>query len=262
MPDKIIDLKNPKNPKSDVEIYEDTSGEESFIYNYINYALQFQDSAKHIIKFYLARTKINFKINGSKNIAGELIDISIPHRKDSQMSKYTTSKKFKKNLDKHIIKNHDADRDFDYYSINIEYIIKDLMNILYTQNVFPWDDTKYLKRIARLIYFIFANHLDRYRMYVRNLRNLQKQYMYFIESIQTLENVPELKNKYLKMIIANNITLVSKTKTDKQINEFAEYILALVKFSKAIIRICDNLTLYMTGKTTISTNYLYGLDIV
>lgn len=261
--DKKIVLSNENNPKSDIVIYEDLFNKKSYIFNSINLTLEFKDPRNETIKFYLLRSKINFIVDNSVNIAGELIDISLPHKDDFEMQKLNSSKKFEKYIKDNIIEQYNSEYDFKYYMINIAYIIKDLFKILYKQFEYPWDNEKYNKRVARMIYFVFIDYMNEYNISINTLEDIKYDFTKFTNQLVSLNEKLINENGYLQIIFIATLGLAYKIKnTEKNKKNFENYLLTLVKYSNAILKISDNLISYLEGKIKIKEKRLYELDIV
>jgi hypothetical protein len=201
-------------------------------YNSINTALAFKSGTGGDIIFDLLRTKLNFEINGKINLSGELIDISIPNKNDHEMSKYNTNKKYYNFIKKNIKQNLDNDEyNFGYNIININYVIKDLLSILFTQRRFPWDDKKYTKRVNRLFYFILLYNLDKMRINVTNLTILKMK-------------IKKFDTKFLRTIM-KNIKKISKVKHNK--NKMNEFIKTMFDNVELITIIINHLISYLKG---------------
>lgn len=253
--DQEIILSNPKNPRSDVLIYENVYSLNSFIYNNINLSLEFGEK-NNITKFNLIRSKINFLINYKKNVSGELIDISLPHKKDNSMHLLTNTEKYNKYIRDNIVTLHNKEYDFEYNIINLNYVVHDLFRILYVQNKNPWDASKYGKRVARLIYFIFVNNLNGIRSFsVKTFARIKNEFMDFLEFIKSPIANPTLHIKILNSIIRGNYLL-------KKGKEYDNYMNLLTYYSNVIIQIINDLTDYITGKDKLNKNVVYELDIV
>lgn len=114
-------------------------------YTSLNNALEFEHEEGFLSKFNLIRMKVAFMMQG-KTIGGELIDISLPHRNDTNFQRIGSWDEFCK-------ENFTRGR-FGMKLMSLRYIIEDLANMLFTQTGDkPWLDHKYGKRIARLFYF-------------------------------------------------------------------------------------------------------------
>lgn len=130
----------------------------NFMYISYNTALDFstKTSEKWRSKFNLVRTKVGFNLNTESAvvfIGGELIDVSIPHRKDSELKLFFDD--INDNLESFEI-NHEV-CNFKFNSYSVFYLTKDLEKILFKQNTFPWGDEKYTKRINRVFYLYFVD---------------------------------------------------------------------------------------------------------
>ena len=257
--DKKIVLENENRPKSDIQVYNDRFHKESYIFNLINLSLEFTNPKNELIKFYLVRSKVNFLLNDTRNIAGELIDISLPHKKDSEMKKLDSSVKFQQFLKNSIIESYNTEYDFKYYMVNINYIIKDLYRIIFKQYNFPWEISKYKKRLARLIYFIFIDYLNEYNISIKTLDEIKYDFLTFTNQIRDLNTKLVNTNGYLQGLFIATLEL---TKNNPNRDEMTKYILTVLEYSKAILRICDNLIEYLEGKIKISEKKLYELDVV
>ncbi len=253
--------------KNDILIYEKNNSSISFIYNIINFALEFYDISGNIINFNLLRTKINFLLNNKENVSGELIDISLPTKKDIHMKYFKTSEKFNKFIDENIIKVKNKEFNFNYYIININYIIEDLYGILFIKYIFPWEDEKYEKRLARMLYFIFLNMIDKYGISNNNLHSIIFMFDLFKKLIIIKKNIELekfkkiLDNDYIYSLIIENKRIIYNIKTLKDTFNYKKFIENIDHYSDAIIRICNNLLNYLEGKEKVDENELYKLNI-
>lgn len=187
-----------------------------FMYNSYNESVHIE-TEEDVIKFNLIRTKINFnlfyKMDNTvklKNIGGELIDVSISHRDD------TNYVKFYKNIKKYIAnyslckdcqgnyKNKESVNNFSFKSYSLIYLFSDLYKILFIISDYPWDDEKYIKRINRMFYIGFIDLIDFYK-------NIKQRYFYlntFLEIIEQIKNTLENK-KNNKLVIENQFQKIT-----------------------------------------------------
>lgn len=254
---QIILLDKAENYKSDINIY-DYGKNKSFIYNSANFSLKFLDDNKNIIRFSLLRSKINFLINNSDNMAGELIDISFPHKQDYEMSKLNTKHKFDNYIKNNVFKGHT--KDFTYYIVNNHYLVKDLYKILFETNKYPWLDNKYEKRIARLIYFIYLDYLNGRKVLLsqKTFNNMSNNFKQVIKSIN---NNKLYKNK---IKVLNDITIATlKFIKDPNINldDLEKYIKTLYYYIDAIEKINSDFIKIVTGKSALLDLDLFNLNI-
>ena len=143
----------------------------SHAYITFNEALEFITDDR-IVRFNLIRTKINFnikfKINNQiryENIGGEFIDVSIPHKTDSNIKYFFEN--YESNVHKvtykapckkaHYIIFSNPDTEFLQKTYTLNYIYYDLHKILFINTYYPWEDNKYEKRLYRLFYL---SHID------------------------------------------------------------------------------------------------------
>ena len=145
---------------------------------------------KFIRTFALIRTKINFlaeftsgtpeaKKYGAINIPGELIDLSISRFDDNRIKKFT-SKTMDDMYTEYNFDGLDTDN-FKFNSYNLEYLMMDLFEVIYTDNVLPWEDIKYEKRLYRLFFFSIIELLS--------LKNDEKDLNVFMDKLITISNV-------------------------------------------------------------------------
>lgn len=131
-------------------------------------------------EFSLVRTKINFVMDlydvknkefMTGNIGGELIDVSISYvDPKNKIGKNTIH--FFENVNKNItgtnnnitkysitvIEQNQNSHTCNFYGISINYLIDDLIKILFIRSKLPWLDAKYKKRIDRL-FIVIINYL-------------------------------------------------------------------------------------------------------
>jgi hypothetical protein len=130
-----------------------------------NQTLDFWKEANHT-KFSLVRTKVilnglfvrnNDKLNPIlMKLDGELIDVSLSHKDDSNIQHYFDH--LKDNLTEYHIKTDSED--FKFKAPSQHYLIEDLEGILFRNSIFPWDDNKYPKRIKRVLFMYFIILLE------------------------------------------------------------------------------------------------------
>ena len=160
--DSIITI-NPVNPNQNIMYtIKDYNKYVSDYYISVNDTLE-NKLKEFLIKFNLVRMKINFnatfkKSDGSiikKGMAGELIDVSIPHRDDSREAH------FFEHLDEYV-KQFTVLKpiNFKFKSYSLTYFIDDLEFILFKEQTFPWEDVKYKKRLDRLNFLYFIDILS------------------------------------------------------------------------------------------------------
>jgi hypothetical protein len=120
---------------------------------------------KESIDFSLVRLMINYVAvyerdgkYGLTNCSSELFDLSIGHPRDKMFSVYTeksiTPYKFKYNKD------NDNKTDTIYIP-DVDTTIVDLIKILFEYKEFPWEDSKYKKRLNRLLILTFLNEFSK-----------------------------------------------------------------------------------------------------
>ena len=114
-------------------------------------------------EFSLARLRINFNLQFQITVNGapfqanailpiELYDVGIPKTREESETFARSGQYLSGNIDIISINNTPL------YSLM--YCIKDLINVLFVQALFPWDDKKYAKRIKRLMYYSMLYDLE------------------------------------------------------------------------------------------------------
>ena len=106
-------------------------------------------------KFNLVRTKINYNYyfnNELKQIGGELIDVSLPHRLDHNLPHF-----FEHNDNINLYELEFGKDTLKFYSYTLNYLIADLEYILFKFVALPWLTPKYEKRLNRLFYLYFID---------------------------------------------------------------------------------------------------------
>ena len=181
-------------------IRSDIKSSGSFMYISLNKTLEFKSGDGGITKFALIRTKINFNLVAENNqsgkgkektlnMGGELIDVSIPHRKDVTINDVFDH--LDKAISRYTITNKDKSLEFNSYSLL--FLIEDLEKILFHVAEYPWDDNKYVKRLNRLCYLYFLD------MFVRENNNMNRksilQYINNKINIKEVENTDNKNNK-------------------------------------------------------------------
>lgn len=198
-----------------------------------------------ITKFTLVRTKLFFVLtadtpDGTTSIirGGELIDVSIPHRKDKSIAMifedpYHSFQMYS------IASGEDK---IEFWSYGLELLSEDLEKILFQVAEYPWDDNKYAKRLNRLCYLYFidlftdgSSDYDKIRILKRtsnlinscrrnrnNLEHLQsfnRLVWYYNETCNKSKNTHELE-EFRDNI---NINLETLIETMENLIEFKKY---------------------------------------
>lgn len=147
------------------------------------------------VRFNLVRTKFMFpsvlSSPGGKDIgisfSGEHIDISIPYKSEFHPEGLVMYRSDKYNLS--------------FRSYNFSYYIKDLERMIFQEKKVPWDDEKYAKRVARVVYLYCFDML----FYDKN-------------------NDPEIKSIYNIISILKGLIKVTKKLQTIPLQTNAEYV--------------------------------------
>lgn len=266
--DKYVRYADPSEPStSDVLVFDDMLSTKQLIYNTSNFALDFTGPHGETTSFYLLRSKVNFKIGGIRQTSGELIDIAIPHKNDFIMEEFHTSADFLKYIDVNVTQQFNTQYQFTYYTINLQYIVTDLMRILFFQNYYPWDDSKYVKRVARLMYFIFLLELESSRISASGYERINDQFYTFTQQLNDLgtsaEGSVENPNWSLQFTYDATRALYAKLKPTlidtQKMDEFVKY---LYNFAESVIKITYSLVQFHFGRNRAKSDQTYALEII
>jgi hypothetical protein len=175
------------------------------------------DRAKYT--FDLLRIKNVYIFNNNSFPMGEIIDISIP-------SYDTLTQTMWDNIEK--INYVNAHYNFDINIFNLEYLAHDIEAVLFERNnIFPWEDTKYFKRINRYIIIKIFDAIIK----SQNLTDLNK----ILTSIDEIKkNINDLKKITNKQQVKNTnvffklFLLLNETK--RRINLDDDDIIELLQF--------------------------------
>ena len=162
-----------------------------------NQTLEFVKTNNNV-KFSLVRTKIVFNAyftnsrNNSTNLAmlgGELIDVSIPHKNDSNIGHYFQH--LNNNVATYNIKS--SVNSLSFKAPSLSYLIEDIEKILFVYQEYPWEDTKYAKRLRRVLFMYFCALLV----------NPKLDYNFKIKYLQYIKN--NIFEKLTNMISSNDL---------------------------------------------------------
>jgi len=225
------------------------SGKEFFISR--NTALNFsrKDNLKSVFDLIRMKRNIQIKIITENNetkyisVPCEIIDVSIPKGEDYSL--YSTKKTINKYVKLYVY----PTKSFDFWGPNINYMIKDLNDVLFKQSEYPWSDTKIDKRAIRyfislLFHQIMRGILDKQDIVI-NLNNFKKELTGTIRFLECYidKSSCELDNNYMSRLMANKYgKLSNKINAIKDLKKRAEEINNFNAFNKKIIIILKNLT--------------------
>jgi hypothetical protein len=234
---------------------------ESFMYVTENRALEFVNNGKQI-KFNLDRTKINFSLVFSDseiiNIGGELIDVSVPL--DSGLHHFWENKNH--NVSEYSLKYNDEVLKFKSYSL--KYLIHDLEMILIGENMIPWDDNKYKKRLNRLFYLYMV------KLFIDNISNniRTKFFDLFKCVLQSIKIRKICNNTVTNLIHASSnfeyYNLVVKTLDlleNHACDHFYEYVDILIENCEIALQTLEALHTYSKSNGVVIENQIYDGDI-
>jgi len=215
-----------------------------------NTALKFKrkDNLKSV--FDLIRMKMNIKIkvilenNDIEyiNVPCEVIDVSIPKGDDYSLE--STKDVINKYVRQYIF----SQKEFSFWAPNINYMIKDLNDVLFKQADYPWTDVKIDKRVTRyfislLFHQIMTGILNKQDVVI-NLKNFKKEIkgtIHFIECY-IFKEMCETGDYYMSRLFSNKYEILSKKiniikNKEKQIQELKNFTI----FNKKMLIILKNL---------------------
>ena len=222
------------------------SSKPNVFYNSLNTALEFQQG-RYLTKFDLARTKVSFAVktaSGEKISSGELTDVSLPHRDDTEVENLMKKYSFDEFVHSDFApKLHfgaeNAKYSFDYRIVNSKYLIEDLMKVIFSQRPTPWADPKYEKRVARLIYLIFINYIEKEGL---SPNSMEKICCSVADTIQALHKIsygyypsPNLNNVYLEDLV-HQVLILSEEQKGPEMEKFISQTIAEINDVDTIIR--------------------------
>lgn len=223
----------------------------------LNKTLDFNRKDQFRSSFDLFRMKRNIRIsvlfkNGLKryiSIPCEIIDISMPRKDDYSL------KEFGKNIDTYISR-YTTQLSTSFFAPTVEYMIKDLDDVLFKQSVFPWSDPKVSKRIIRYFLSLFLFRIlsakDKNSLinviieYKKDLNSIKDGLRCFLDKSNCdIKILPiDIHDKWL--MISNNInklkTRQEKAEQLKNFQSFNNMILndLIIPFSKDIEKLIAN----------------------
>jgi hypothetical protein len=200
--------------------------------------------------FNLVRTKISFNAERKANdmiilnkLDGELIDVSIVNKADTSVQHFFDRRS-------EYIAEYELEEDqckIPFRAYSIEYLIDDLERILFSQNEYPWNDSKYAKRLKRLLFMyylsFYTNKVFDNNGRINYLTTIKKLVLDPLKNYQPnnrqviLDNINEFLNHYQKF----NIKKVPIVKLIDEIKDLvSKNNLELDKFNEFIDKINEN----------------------
>lgn len=270
----LHELKNPELIpiiEKQKQIYKNTSIQ-SEIYASVNKTLTFTRSS-NTASFNLIRLKMSlnsyFTYTNKKTemikLDGELIDISIPKKDDSNLAHFFEHK------DKYISTyTIGQDKDFvKFQAYSLEYLLEDLEKILFIGSDFPWDDAKYAKRIKRILFMYFVmlminktvnnDKRSKYMTLIKNniIEQANKDHKQTLKNIKMfLENSEDEMPKIypFRELVKNLAVILMKDNIDK--TKLAEYLKTINENIDILSKGFGGLEQYCKGNMTVNESSL------
>lgn len=223
-----------------------------------------------MFRFALVRTKLNFttvlteRKDGKttkyvKNIGGELIDVSLPHRTDVSVGAFFET------LSRNVLLYNLAydGKSLSFYSLSPEYLIHDLEKILFAVSNLPWEDRKYQKRIHRIVYLGFidlfikmSSNAERRRFLQALITSvyepLQESAYDVVSSLSRVRAPPANSDILFAGFVDKLIGVARKLRTVEDKAEFQRMMAVLIEDTEVLIGALDNLDAYTSAEGTIA----------
>lgn len=243
-----------------------------------NTALNFsrKDKLKAVFDLIRLKRNIQIKIITDKNekkyisVPCEIIDVSIPKNDDYSLNST------KNTINKYVRNYTFPAKSFDFWAPNINYMIKDLDDVLFKQSEYPWNDQKIDKRIIRyfvslLFHQIMIGILNK-QDFVNNLNNFKKELVGTIHFLECyIEKTScEIDNNYMSHLLMNKYEKLSKSinkiqnKQSKilEINNFNLFNIKIITILKNLIKEINNLIANSSKLTKTKINNIYNKLII
>jgi len=228
---------------------------DSYLFTSINNTFDEVSESGWRTKFNLIRTKVRFivtdKRGKNKNIDGELIDVTIANKESSEIIPFY--KDIDKNISVYTLKRKNEEVKF--YSYSIEYLIKDLEKILFLQGEYPWNDSKYIKRLNRLIFLYFIDLFSKVENSNTRLEILKDASSFLDGKKVDIENNIKIADLF-KYILKTEEKIDSKNKgnLDEMLNVINENLTFLIES-------LENIKVYCKTDGNVSKEDISSIDM-
>lgn len=232
-----------------------------------NTALSFVRKNDIRSNFDLIRMKKNIQIKVTTtdevfkiSVPCEVIDVSIPKKIDYGVN--SLSKNVVKFIKNYNFKNNELE--YNFWAPNINYMIKDLDDVLFSQNDYPWSDLKIEKRLIRyflsLIFFYIMLAINDNTSIKSKIKDVEKEFISIINLLECYNKKIDcafddnkmssiFHNKYKKIIIH-----INKIKNEeKRKEEFVN----MNNFNSNVIKILQD---FIKELNTLIKNYTEDTD--
>lgn len=242
-----------------------------------NETLDFKSSAGRV-KFNLVRTKIMFNMIFSESttgkdilrqIGGELIDVSIPHKLDNNLIHfYEVGTDY---IQQYKLTEEDNNIELIFYSYKYTYLSHDLEYILFKFVNKPWETPKYEKRLNRLMYlyyidlFVKFSDMELRKKAVEDLNNLLSTSKFSNQSLtfKLRKYVKYYKGKDLLITVLpeNIIRIIENELHDTiDVNEYNKMIDVIILNFIQMNKSFEGVNSYCSQDGTIKLDVLYNND--
>lgn len=216
-----------------------------------NDALEFPNPQGQRVSFNLTRTKVSFSLEKKDGkavaVAGELIDVSIPNRRDSNIAYFFEH--LEDNITQYVLDMGPTSDPLEFTSLSLSYLIHDLEYIMYKFNDVPWEDAKYAKRMNRLVYMYFID------MFIKTPEGSNR-----LKIMEEVKAAIESGKKFSRKNLAFNNLIVEVLRIRKSstgLPEFDEMISLLVENCNFLIDALESIHTYCETDGTASAEEIY-----
>lgn len=238
----------------------------SSLYVIDNRALKFYQTRTRLVRFNLIRTKVVFNLLLDTNkktvlvpLSGELLDVAIPL--DDNLTMFFNN--LNKSVTDYFLSSNDRILHFQSYTLS--FLIHDLEQMLILNDLIPWKQSKWDKRLNRLFYMYYV------QMYVscKEISNSRKKYylnliyefilpiirdytttknMLFLNSIASYINKAITNGKSFRMNnLLNKLFNLAQNLNFKQINnDFIDFIDLCSENLGVLLHVTDKMVEYDT----------------
>lgn len=196
----------------------------NMMYIQVNETLDFPAAGSRT-KFNLIRTKLcmNYYFDGQlKQIGGELIDVSIPHKLDDNVQHFFEHTNYISQYQLELSSTA-IPSVLTFRSYTLTYLISDLEYILFKFVKLPWNTPKYEKRLNRLFYLYFID------LFVK------------VKALKSRKTVIELLKNLFSIKIANEQSVEVFSQAASEVKNKITGGLEIVGLVSALMSICDEL---------------------
>lgn len=217
--------------------------------------LMFIDRNGNKAYFSLMRSKVKFSVWNDKGYAGklwgELIDVTVIHKD------YYNVQSFFSNVSNYITKyniTYSNDQQLSFKSYSLKYLIMDLEDILFFNEMYIWNDKKYRKRVKRLMYLYFVEIFIQETIKDKRIEIYQELNRYFENEVPA--SYFNDRNSSIYNVV-DYIERINKDLPESEIAQFEEFKKEVRLNIYFIIKTLQNIKSYCSTNGNLDINKLY-----